>query len=198
MYKEAIRGVLAAMLLAALALSGCGEVADQQEPAQPAGPQADAAVQPVTPADTPRPFKGSVAPDIVAKDVATGQTIRLSELRGQVVMINFWASWCGPCRVEMPDMQTLHTEMGERLRIVAVGGDSKESRETLAAFAEALGLTFSVAHDYGKAAHTYRIMGLPTTFIADQKGILQARVTGAMSLDQMRSLVLAAEEAGKQ
>lgn len=194
LHKRTALAVFTGSVLTLAALAGCGGMAEKQgapaswtgQPAPAQEPAAPAAQQAEKPASIPT--KGGIAPELVATDVVTGEVVRLSSLKGQPVMINFWATWCGPCRQEMPDMQTLHTELNGSLRILAIGGDGKEAPDRLASFGKAMGLTFPLLHDGGEAARTYRILGLPTTFFVDKNGVLQARVTGAMSLQQMRSL----------
>jgi thiol-disulfide isomerase/thioredoxin len=185
--KKALAG-----LLAALVVTGCGGVFGPQDGAPVASPAAEQPVQAADQAATQPatgPIKGALAPEVVAKDVFTGETVRLSDLKGQVVLLNFWATWCGPCRVEMPHMEELHKESAGKVRIVALGGDSRESPEALAAFAKDRGLTFTVAHDGGAAIRAYKALGLPTTFFIDAAGLIRERVVGAMSLEQMRSIV---------
>ncbi|HYG57169.1 MAG TPA: TlpA disulfide reductase family protein [Symbiobacteriaceae bacterium] len=178
--------------LALLALAGCGG-ADKQPGPPEAAPASEAQPGPAT--SEPRPVKGAPAPEIIAKDVKTGEVIRLSDLKGQVVMVNFWATWCPPCRAEMPDMEQLYRETQGKVRILAVGGDGKESAQQLAAFAEEMGLTFPVVHDFGSAARSYRILGLPTTYFIDQNGIIRERMQGAMDLEIMRELLASTEQA---
>jgi thiol-disulfide isomerase/thioredoxin len=190
------------LLLAAMA-AGCGgaspkqrAAADsqqtvQQEPGKPAAGQAQ-------PDPTPRPVPGSPAPEVTAVNVFNGAKIKLSELRGKPVMLNFWATWCGPCRLEMPDMERLHKELGDQITIVAVGGDDREELPDLRAFATELGLTFTVAHDGGAGIRTYRAIGLPTTFFIDKDGIIREKVQGAMPYDFMRDMAAKTQAPGKQ
>ena len=110
-------------------------------------------------------------------------------------MVNFWATWCGPCRIEMPHMEALSQELKGTLRVLAVGGDPRESAQDLASFAQSMGLTFTVGHDFGNAARTYRALGLPTSYFVDKNGNIQERWQGAMTLEQMRTLVASTEAA---
>lgn len=131
---------------------------------------------------------GYRAPDIEGVDVATGQPVKLSDLRGQPVFLNFWATTCGPCKMEMPAMEEVHREAGERLRIIAVGQAPYESKEQLATYAKDRGVTFPVVYDAGKAGNDYGIIGLPTSLFIDGNGIIQAVHVGALTSDVMRSL----------
>lgn len=95
-------------------------------------------------------------------------------------------------------METLQGELGDRVKILAVGGDAGESSEKLLAYAENQKLTFTVVYDRGMALREYRVVALPTTFVVDQNGVIREKVSGAMSLDQMRQVFAKAEEAGRQ
>lgn len=141
-----------------------------------------------------KPLPGYQAADIRATDVFSGEAVSLADLKGQPVFLNFWATWCAPCKYEMPEMEEFHQEMGDRVRVMAVGADGFESREKMAAFAEAMGLTFLVAHDGGSAARAYQVSGVPTSFFIDADGVIQVRHTGQLSLEQMKEY---AEQASK-
>lgn len=177
-------GRLIAGAVVLLLMSGCG----------PRPPGGDSAGQ-VGAGDAAeaRAAVGFAAPEIRAIDVSTGKGLTLSEMRGRVVFLNFWATWCGPCRVEMPAMELLHAEFGPRVTILAVGADSREKPEQLAAFAKEMGLTFTIAYDGGDAAKVYRALGLPTSVFVDANGVVRARHTGTLSLEKMRDLVLKVE-----
>jgi thiol-disulfide isomerase/thioredoxin len=131
---------------------------------------------------------GYRAPDVEGVDVATGQPVKLSELRGQPVFLNFWATTCGPCKMEMPAMDQLYREAGGKLRIIAVGQAPWETKEQLDAYAKERGVTFPVVHDGGKAGETYGIVGLPTSIFIDGDGIIKSVHVGALSGELMRSL----------
>lgn len=136
--------------------------------------------------------EGFRAPDLTAIDVQTGQTVKLSDLRGQPVFLNFWATWCGPCKIEMPAMEQFHREAGPNLRILAVGQTPWETQEQLAAFAKQRGLTFPILYDGGAAADAYGVVGVPTSFFIDGDGIIRAAYPGALSDEKMRALAAAA------
>ncbi|HWI53387.1 MAG TPA: TlpA disulfide reductase family protein [Symbiobacteriaceae bacterium] len=187
------RSVLVLTLAGAL-LAGCmGGKAPAPAPAPVTTPEpAPAAVK------KPAPLKGYPAPEITGKDVRTGDVVSLSQFSGKIVFVNFWATWCPPCRQEMPDLQTLQGETGERVKVLAVGGDESESAERLLAFAKDQKLTFTVVHDRGEGLMEYRVIALPTTFVVDQHGVIREKIQGAISLDHMRELVAQAEAAGKK
>jgi len=108
-----------------------------------------------------------------------GNPRKLSDYRGKVVFLNFWATWCKPCEEEMPSMQALYEGLGnERFEIIAVSVD-KDGPETVAAFVKKYGLTFTVLHDRkGKIKETYKTTGVPETFIIDQNGVVAEKVWG--------------------
>jgi peroxiredoxin len=146
------------LLLAALLATGCKD-------SGPAGTLLEA---------------GRPAPDFTLEDLE-GHTWRLSEQRGKVVFLNFWATWCPPCRQEMPDMELLHREMtlaDQPFQMLAVLSNDDPTNGAL--LAEGLGLTFPILKDReGLTAHAYGLIGLPETFIIDGNGIVRKRLIGA-------------------
>ncbi|MDR2629564.1 MAG: TlpA family protein disulfide reductase [Spirochaetaceae bacterium] len=112
-----------------------------------------------------------------------GGSLNTAELRGKVVLLNFWATWCGPCRAEMPSMEALYRRFkGQGLELLAV--NLQESRRTVSAFMKQLGLSFPAALDErGGIGAIYGVMAIPTTYIVDRKGRIIARVTGSFRWD---------------
>lgn len=127
---------------------------------------------------------GRDAPAIDAVDVRTGGTVRLSDFRGHVVLLNVWATWCKPCEQEMPSMQRLHEALFDRgLRIVAVSID-RGSSEMVREWVEQRGLTFTVLHDPGgRIERIYQTTGVPESFIVDDRGVIVKREIGAREWD---------------
>jgi thiol-disulfide isomerase/thioredoxin len=121
--------------------------------------------------------KKTSAPDFVLEDLF-GRRSSLKDFRGKVVFLNFWATWCIPCRQEMPAMEKLHRELKkEGLEVVAV--NFKEGREEIQKFFTELGLTFTALLDKdGKVFEKYGAWGLPVTYIIDQKGALVGKAAG--------------------
>ena len=119
-------------------------------------------------------YKGEPAPDFALPTVE-GQTVTLSALRGQAVLLNFWATWCPPCREEMPSIERLHQELKDQgLVILAV--DVDESPKLVAKFMKDFRLTFPALIDSGsRVSSQYGVGGLPTTILIDGRG----RVVGA-------------------
>jgi peroxiredoxin len=126
-----------------------------------------------------RPSVGSRAPDFRLMDLH-GKAVSLSDYQGKVVLLNFWATWCGPCRVEMPAMEALYRSMQSKgLEILAVSVD-QEGTAVTRPFQEALGLSFPILHDQDyQVGLTYGARTLPMTFAIDRKGIIRQLVFGS-------------------
>ncbi len=130
---------------------------------------------------------GAAAPDFVARNMA-GETVHLSDYRGRVVLVNIWATWCGPCRSEMPSMQNLYQDLkGTDFEILAVSIDAAPGQVDaggrpggdLQAFVNELGLTFPILHDpSGKIEATYQTTGVPETFLVGRDGLIYKKVAG--------------------
>jgi peroxiredoxin len=116
------------------------------------------------------PEVGAQAPDFTVETL-DGETVTLAGLRGQTVVLNFWATWCGPCRVEMPDLQAFADRAGETVRLIAI--NQGEAPETVRQWAAELGLTFPIGLDpAGEAARPYHLRGLPSTYIIAPDGTI--------------------------
>jgi peroxiredoxin len=125
----------------------------------------------------------SPAPDF-SLETLDGEAIRLSDLRGKVVALNFWATWCAPCRLEMPDLQARAEQHPDRLAVLGV--DFDESPEEVAAFRDELGVGFPLLLDPGaEVQRLYRVLGYPTTFFIDEQGIIRFHHIGLMSEGQL-------------
>jgi peroxiredoxin len=127
---------------------------------------------------------GSSAPEFHAVNLRTGRPAGLADYRGKVVLLNVWATWCQPCRIEMPAMERLaHQLTGTDFRIVAVSVD-KDDSTVVSAFARELGLTFDVLHDQsGKIQTLYQTTGVPESFVIDRHGVIVKKVIGAVEWD---------------
>ncbi len=125
------------------------------------------------------PKIGAASPPFTLSDM-NGKPVSLSDFSGHVVLLNFWATWCGPCRVEMPAMEALYQEMkGQGFEILAVSVDAQGTVVTRP-FQEAMGLTFPILHDPDyEVGLSYGARTLPITYVIDRKGIIQHRVFGA-------------------
>ena len=141
-------------------------------------PEADTTAPPTT-----RDPRLQLAPDFTFYD-AEGKAFKLSDFRGKPVVLNFWASWCPPCQMEMPDFETQYKEAGEEVRflMVNVTDNQRETVEGAAAFIEEKGYTFPVYYDTAQeGARTYQAYSIPRTFFIDAEGYLIANALGAIS-----------------
>jgi peroxiredoxin len=112
-----------------------------------------------------------------------GKTASLASFRGNVVLLSFWATWCGPCKQELPSIQALYEKLkGKGLTVVAV--DLMEDRKTVGDFVKAHGMTFPVLIDgNGKVGGAYDAGSIPTNYLVDRKGRILARVVGYDGVD---------------
>jgi len=116
-------------------------------------------------------------PPLILKD-AEGQEYNLASLRGRIVIVNFWATWCGPCVAEMPSLQTLAVRLGEKNAIV-LGVNYHESAQKIRDFQTRYQLKFPLLRDaWQEASGAWKVSVLPTTFIVDANGVLRYRVVG--------------------
>ena len=135
--------------------------------------------------NTPQPAVGHPAPDLALTRFDTGEKVSLNDLRGKPVILNFWATWCGPCRAEMPALQAAYERYGEDLLVIGV--DQGEEEAIVGPFLEEFGIDFPILLDGDMAVgREYRIMGLPTTFFIDSQGIIRGVHAG-----QINSAILA-------
>ncbi len=126
-------------------------------------------------------FTAVTLPPRNGSTIAAGQAKGPADYEGEVVLLNIWATWCGPCRVEMPSMQKLHEQLGPKgLRIVAVSVDDPGMERAVNAFADEYKLTFEILHDApGAIRQQYQTTGVPETFIIDRAGTIRRRIIGA-------------------
>ena len=135
-----------------------------------------------------RPAAAAVkpAPDFALKTL-DGSQIHLSELRGKTVLLNFWATWCPPCKAEMPDLNALHREYGEARNFTVLGIDDEEGQADVAAFAKQNAIAFPLALDSDGAvtSNRYNVRGLPTSLIIDREGNIRDMWAGRISKEAM-------------
>lgn len=114
---------------------------------------------------------GGAFPDYAAPTLG-GDAVALSDLRGEVVLLNVWATWCPPCRREMPSLQALHDELAaEGLRVVGVSIDAPGSEEEIRSFLDELGITYTILHDQeNRIDDVMGIFGIPHTFLIGRDG----------------------------
>ncbi len=197
--------ILCALLLAAVVLSACttgspfgdptAPVATATVQAAPETPssadeptQAPTVAQQPTAAEPQTIAKGMEAPDFTLQDL-NGEERSLSDFRGKVVMLNFWASWCGFCQSEIPHMKTVYAEYAEQgFEIVAVS--MGEDPEGLRQFAAENGMEFVILPDVnGVTAVPYQIQSIPKSYFLDEEGVVRAIYSGAIQEETLRTIV---------
>lgn len=142
---------------------------------------------------------GAPAPDF-AMTLFDGQPLRLSELRGKVVVLNFWASWCDPCKQEMPAMQQVAASAGPDVAFVGVGLKNDKDGDARA-FAKQYGVTYAIGRDtgaggdavFGPIEAAYGIIGAPTTVIIHPNGTIATVALGPQTESQLRALIARAK-----
>jgi peroxiredoxin len=133
----------------------------------------------------------NIAPNFTLKTL-DGQTVKLSDFRGKKVILNFWATWCPPCRAEIPDMQQFYEKhKAEGIEILAVNAtETEKSAENIKKFAETYEMTFPILLDEkSNVAHTFQAQTIPTSYIIDTDGVIQKRMIGPMSYEQMKQFI---------
>ena len=194
-----------ALALVILVAAACGSPAATEDPPTPTS-EPTQEVSPPTPVPTPIPTVtpeaeadpntrlgiketpnpdglpigseiGYLAPDF-RLETEEGDVVVLSDFRGRPVFINFFAVWCGPCRFEMPEIESVYNSLGDDLVVLTV--DVRESSERVKAYKELLGLTMPTVMDtHRQVATAYQVPGLPWTYILDDKGVVRHIKFGA-------------------
>lgn len=134
--------------------------------------------------DTPDPVgRGTLAPDFTLARLSDGKPIRLADLRGRVVLVNFWATWCEPCEAEMPAMERLHAALGGAgFELLAISVD--DDVDAVGAFRERLGLNFPILLDPdGRVARAYQTFRYPESLLVGPDGVIVERYVGAKEWD---------------
>ena len=139
--------------------------ASQQQASQKTDPQANRAEMLI----------GQPAPDFALYDL-NGNEVRLSDFRGKPVVLNFWATWCGPCRVEIPHVNALYDKYKEQ-GLVIIGVNAEPDHATVRSFAEQH-ISYTVALDGGSQFQQYGVRGIPATYYIDREGIVRSRDVG--------------------
>lgn len=122
---------------------------------------------------------GSRAPEFRALNINTGDSVALSDYEGQVTLVNIWATWCGPCRAEMPSMQEAYARLRDRGFAIAAVSIDEGSVEEVRNFQRELGLTFDILHDRsGRIQQVYQTTGVPESFLVDRDGVIIKRLMG--------------------
>lgn len=123
------------------------------------------------------PKEGALAPDFLLETL-DGDELRLSDLRGQPLVVNFWATWCSPCRKEIPELVAAYDRFRDE-GLVIIGVNLQESEGIIRRYADDFGMEFPIVIDRrGKVADQYRLLGLPMTFFVDREGVVQSVFIG--------------------
>jgi len=142
---------------------------------------------------------GSKAPDFKATSIdGVPQAKTMADYKGQIVLLNVWATWCLPCRTEMPSIEALHDRFGARgLKVVAVSIDNPGTEDAIRRFRDQYGLTFEILHDAsGKIKQDYQTTGVPETFVIGRDGVIRKKVIAADNWDSPANRALFAELLG--
>jgi peroxiredoxin len=135
--------------------------------------------------------KGQLAPDFSLTDLK-GNPVHLSDFKGKKVMVNFWATWCPPCRVEMPHMQKFYEDYKSK-DVVIVGVNltpTEERLDSVQTFVDDQLLTFPIVLDKeGSIMQTYQVVAYPTTYLLDSNGVVREKFQGAINYDIMKDAV---------
>lgn len=145
-----------------------------------------------------RADEGRTAPDYGARLLGGDEEATLASLRGKVVLLNAWATWCAPCRVEMPDFQAFHQRYRERgLEIVGVNIDEGEADEKVERFVEKTGVSFPIWRDpRNRFAKRFRVLGVPATLLIDRSGVIVHHWEGPMNPGADENLALIEQALG--
>ena len=132
--------------------------------------------------------KGDAAPDFTLTTL-DGKEVSLSDYKGKKVVLNFWTSWCPPCKAEMPHMQNYYEDMSEEanVEILAVNLTNKDNGvDEVSSFVEDYGLTFPIPMDEeGQIGNAYKVIPIPTTYMIDTNGIIQNMIVGPMNEEML-------------
>lgn len=170
-------GLLMLVLLGLLVASGCTSAAADitREPGPPPPDKLPPAAE-----------VGRLAPDFILTDLE-GNTVALSDFRGKVVFINFWATWCPPCRAEMPEIEAIHQEYKGQ-GVVVIGVDLMETEDEVLQLVQRGGFSWTFVIDTtGEVGRSYGVTAIPTSFFLDKDGVIRAISIGAMTKRQMES-----------
>jgi cytochrome c biogenesis protein CcmG, thiol:disulfide interchange protein DsbE len=146
-----------------------------------AGVAAGAAIMTRVGSEVARVEVGATAPDFRAVDLATGDSVSLvRRYRGKVTLVNIWATWCGPCRVEMPAMEQLYTALAPQGFAIAAVSIDEGNPDDVRRFGRDLELSFDLLQDRSqRVQQLYQTTGVPESFLLDRQGVIVKRIIGA-------------------
>lgn len=165
----------------------------QMPAAEPESGQAASALQAAAPLSTLPPTEpkvGFTAPDFTLQTVS-GETIHLSDMRGQAVVLNYWASWCIPCQEELPALELIRSEYADQgIQIISVNAIEQDSIEKVKATIQKYNLTYNVLLDQENQVYNlYRVGFFPTSFFIDANGVVRDIILGGATHDKFRARV---------
>ncbi|HEY4216366.1 MAG TPA: TlpA disulfide reductase family protein [Gemmatimonadaceae bacterium] len=141
---------------------------------------------------------GSDAPDFKAKELGSNTYKTLADYKGQVVLLNIWATWCEPCQKELPSLERLQQAYGPKgLKLVSVSADEVVSEDSIRKFANHYGLTYEILHDpSGSVEAAYQTTGYPETFVIGREGSIRKKFIGPDDWDSQGNRALIAQLLG--
>ena len=177
--------ILIVALAAAVVVLGIGRLSGGTEPEVQPTVETTVAAEP---GPTEETTAASYAPEFTMYD-RQGNAVRFTDFLGKPVILNFWASWCGPCKSEMPELEAAYREYGDQIQFLMVdlSDGVQETVEKAAGYIDEQGYTFPVYFDSDmEGASTYGVTGIPVTFFIDAEGVFVAYYQGAMSGEILR------------
>lgn len=136
-----------------------------------------------------KPLAGYRAPEFTIQDM-NGNTLNLADLRGKPIFINFWASWCPPCRAEMPHIQAAYEKYGDQIQFVMINAIEQDTMEDIKAYLAEAKLTFPVYLDRKNLVNElYQVPGWPTSLFINKQGIIVERFSRPMTAEMTESLM---------
>ena len=185
-------------VLTVLLMAGCSHPAKQAQAPLPAASPTNPSTAtnpppPVAPSPSDQPpappTVGQPAPEF-ATETTTGKPISLESLRGKVVLVDYWATWCGPCKMAMPTLESLHRKYGDQgLEVLGISVDAADTVAHVPAVARSLGVTYTLSaspDNNNRAQLAYGVQGIPVQFLIDKKGVLRWNMEGIPTNKEIR------------
>lgn len=186
--KKNLGLLLVGVLIAILVLGAVKKNVDEKQATERLNPGSDVEFLPTDEGLA----KGETAPDFELTTL-DGETVRLSDYKGKKIILNLWATWCPPCRAEMPDMQNYYEEQAEaeNVEILAVNLTTEDrGMDKINAFVEEFGLTFPIPMDTeGDVGDVYQAATIPTSYMIDTEGRVQNKIVGPMNEEMMEDFI---------
>ncbi|THF83876.1 TlpA family protein disulfide reductase [Cohnella fermenti] len=138
----------------------------------------------------PSPVPGSLAPAFELSSIDDSITYKVGGERDKVLIVNFWASWCGPCDLEAPDLQTIHEKYGDQVDLYAVNATKYDTVRGAKDFVKEKEIDFPVMMDKdGKVGDDYKVFSYPISFIIDKQGVVRERIEGVQPLEKWEKML---------